>query len=238
MPIAAYLPAYAFDGFPEIALNNLAERGGIIFVAGFGHPPNVDAAKWLIREVMPMVWAEFPDERLTRIGSNLAAEVLALASDRVTVTGYDRSCELQRYYSAARVAVATLIRFGGRNEGQGDEAMVASVCPLSLPRWACKGSMPFWDGMAAADLAADIAGHIADLLYFDQSWLRIAHVQLEFVRDRNSRSTRAPRCCSTSDFFLKADWRLALPQRLHRPSGRCASIIAQFGVAALARVAM
>ncbi len=199
--IAAYLPAYAFDGFPEIALNNLAERGGIIFVAGFGHPPNVDAAKWLIREVMPMVWAEFPDERLTLIGSNPAAEVLALASDRVTVTGYVTDAELQRYYSAARVAVAP-IRFGGGMKGKVIEAMRFGL-PIVTTSVGVQGLDAVRDGMAVADLAADIAGHIADLLKDDQSWLRIAHVQLEFVRTEFSVDALRSALLQHIDFSLK-----------------------------------
>ena len=42
----------------------------ILFVAGFGHPPNVDAAVWLASEIMKLVWEEVPDATLSLVGAN------------------------------------------------------------------------------------------------------------------------------------------------------------------------
>ena len=32
-----------------------------VFVAGFGHPPNVDAAAWFVEEILPLIRAEAPE---------------------------------------------------------------------------------------------------------------------------------------------------------------------------------
>ena len=39
------------------------ERSGVLFVGGFEHPPNIDAAIRLVREVMPAVWRQRPTSR-------------------------------------------------------------------------------------------------------------------------------------------------------------------------------
>ena len=41
------------------------DRAGIIFVGGFAHPPNVDAAIRLVRDIMPTVWRELGDVTVT-----------------------------------------------------------------------------------------------------------------------------------------------------------------------------
>ncbi len=35
----------------------MSERRSIVFVGGFQHPPNVDAARFLVEQVMPLIWA-------------------------------------------------------------------------------------------------------------------------------------------------------------------------------------
>ncbi|MDQ3337466.1 MAG: glycosyltransferase family 4 protein [Myxococcota bacterium] len=59
----------------------------VAFVGGFFWPPNIQGARFLALEVMPLVWVHAPDARLVLCGKNPADEVLALASPRVVVTG-------------------------------------------------------------------------------------------------------------------------------------------------------
>ena len=77
---------YCFAEFPRRAAPPPA-AGGILFVAGFAHPPNVDAATWLVREVLPLIHREMPGVALTLAGSNPTAELLALRGAGVEVTG-------------------------------------------------------------------------------------------------------------------------------------------------------
>src|SRR5690606_5292804 len=49
------MPLYYFDDAPAVPAPR--ERAGLLFVAGFDRPPNVDAACWLVREVLPLVRA-------------------------------------------------------------------------------------------------------------------------------------------------------------------------------------
>lgn len=68
---------YSFERF---AAPRAAPAGSeIIFVAGFGHPPNEDAACWFVAEVLPLVRQQVPEAFLSIIGSNPTAAVRALA---------------------------------------------------------------------------------------------------------------------------------------------------------------
>jgi glycosyltransferase involved in cell wall biosynthesis len=78
----------------------------IVFIGGFAHAPNVDAALWLCREIMPRIRALRPTVRLTIVGSQPPHMVRALAGRDVTVTGTIPSIDL--YLRRATVVLAPL----------------------------------------------------------------------------------------------------------------------------------
>ncbi|MDP5053907.1 MAG: glycosyltransferase, partial [Congregibacter sp.] len=72
------IPLYAMqvDTLPIYAPTAPTE---LLFVGGYNHPPNVDAAVWLVQEILPAVRRAVPDVRLHLVGSNPPTEILALA---------------------------------------------------------------------------------------------------------------------------------------------------------------
>jgi hypothetical protein len=72
---------------------SFAERSGLAFIGGLAHAPNVDAARWLVCEIMPLVWRKAPEVRCLIIGSDLSDELRSeLARPGVDVLGnYGRS---------------------------------------------------------------------------------------------------------------------------------------------------
>ena len=157
---------YAFDFFrSEEAPEG---RSGILFVAGFAHPPNVDAATWLVQEVMPHVWEKHPGVRLSLVGSKPTSEVHALSGERVEVTGYVDDEELSRRYLRARVAVVPL-RYGAGIKGKVVEALQQGL-PLVTTHTGAQGL----DGLAAVACIADepgaFAAGIIRLLEQDGAW--------------------------------------------------------------------
>ncbi|UWX04295.1 glycosyltransferase [Pseudoxanthomonas sp. NC8] len=131
----AALPPYAFDAFNDAAQPQ--GRKGVLFVAGFAHPPNVDAAMWLVDQVMPAIWSRYPDLKLSLVGANPTDQVRGLAGPRVEVTGYVSDEELARHYAEARVAVVPL-RYGAGVKGKVVEAMQSGV-PLVTTRVGAQG---------------------------------------------------------------------------------------------------
>ncbi|MGL5832578.1 MAG: tetratricopeptide repeat protein, partial [Waterburya sp.] len=93
-----------------------AQRQGLLFIGSYNHPPNVDAVRWLCREIMPLVWSQFPELTLTLLGSNVTEEVQALAQDqRIAVPGY--LADVSSYFLAHRLFVAPL-RYGAGMKGK------------------------------------------------------------------------------------------------------------------------
>ena len=92
------------------------QRSGLLFVGGFWHTPNGDAAIWFVEQVWPIVRREAPDQRLSIVGSNPTDEVLALnASPGVDVLGYVP--DLAPLFDRHRLSIAPL-RFGAGMKGK------------------------------------------------------------------------------------------------------------------------
>ena len=95
----------------EMGDEQVREPDTLLFVGNFDHPPNRDAAVWLGREIMPLVWARRPGARLWLVGRNPTTEVQALGGERVTVTGEVPS--VREYLARCSLFVAPLRQGGG-----------------------------------------------------------------------------------------------------------------------------
>lgn len=178
----AILP-YAFDHFNDTATPD--QRSGILFVAGFAHGPNVDAAQWLVESVMPLVWQKHPGVKLSLVGSNPTSAVRDLAADHVEVTGFVTDEELARRYAQARVAVVPL-RFGAGVKGKVVEAMQQGL-PLVTTGIGAQG-LDGLDGVAAVvDDPSSFAAEVIELIENDDRWIKCSHAAAGFVRARFSR---------------------------------------------------
>jgi GT2 family glycosyltransferase/SAM-dependent methyltransferase len=173
------VPAYAYPEPMPQDQAGLAQRRGLIFVAGFGHPPNVDAALWFVREVMPRVRTRIPGVRLDLVGSNPTEDVLGLCGEGVEVTGYVPDDELVERYRKARVAVAPM-RFGGGVKGKVVEAMWHGV-PCVTTSTGAQGLAAARDSLAVADDAEGFAELIVRYLQDDELWMRSSRAEQAFV---------------------------------------------------------
>lgn len=182
---ARAITAYSYEFFRDDA--SPADREGVMFVAGFAHPPNVDAAEWLVREVMPAVWRHAPGVRLSLVGANPTDRVKALAGERVEVTGFVSDAELQRRYLAARVAVVPL-RFGAGVKSKVVEALQLGL-PLVTTQVGAQGLQGLEGISAVADEASGIAAAVLSLLDDDQAWRAASAAGAAFARARFSRTS-------------------------------------------------
>ncbi|WP_376692545.1 glycosyltransferase [Wenzhouxiangella sp. EGI_FJ10409] len=108
-----------------------AERRDLMFVGGFQHPPNLDAAEWLIDEIMPLVRCRIPEAKLHIIGSRMPEGLRERRSEGVVMHGYVE--DLTPYLEGCRLSVAPL-RYGAGVKGKVNQAMswglpvVATAC--------------------------------------------------------------------------------------------------------------
>ena len=111
----------------------LEEDDTIVFTGGFLHAPNVDAARWLVGEIMPRLRTRHPGVRLRVAGSDPRGALRGLGSADVEIVGWvpTLATELAR----AAVVVAPL-RVGGGQRMKVFEALAAGKAVVTTPRGA------------------------------------------------------------------------------------------------------
>ena len=103
----------------------------ILFVGSFGHPPNADAAHWLVESIFPRVRAEVRGARLQLVGHRPSPDIRSLAGDAVEVHG---SVPDVRPYLDAAAVVAAPIRLGGSIRMKVLETLAAGKALVATPR--------------------------------------------------------------------------------------------------------
>jgi len=160
------------------------EMATIAFVGYFKHAPNVDAAHWLVRDILPLVREQIPAARVRLIGRDAPASVAALAENgSVECVGFvpDLAAAL-----AAATVVALPLRSGGGLRGKMLEAWAAARAVVATPV-ACEG-LAARDGehcLTAAD-TAEFAASLVRCLTDPELRCRLAAAGLELVRERYS----------------------------------------------------
>lgn len=154
------------DGFKPFA-----DRDGLLFIGGFAHKPNEDAVLFLYNEIMPLVWQKRPDIKVNIVGSNPPESVLALSSDKFTVTGYVK--DISEYFYNARLFVAPL-RYGAGIKGKIGQSLEYSL-PLVTTAVGAEGFdfSKFTEAMTA-ETAADTAEKIIKLYEDEALWKDIS----------------------------------------------------------------
>jgi O-antigen biosynthesis protein len=186
---AMAVPLYCFHPTESDAGSNLAERQGVLFVAGFGHPPNVDAACWLVEKIMPRVRARLPQVQLSLAGSNPTDEVKALAGDGVEVMGYVDDATLASLYKSTRVVVAPL-RFGAGVKLKVLEAMANGV-PVVTTSTGAQGLPGLDEVVPVSDDPDRMAGALVELLVDDARWAMASRAANTYINQNFSSARMA-----------------------------------------------
>jgi GT2 family glycosyltransferase len=143
-------------------------RADLLFVAGFAHPPNEDAACWLVQQVWPRLRERHPGLRLRLVGSSPTDAVRALAGADIEVTGWVSDTDLAAHYACARVVVVPL-RFGAGMKGKVIEAMHHGVPVVTTPTGA-QGLLAEAALLPVCDAAQAFAEAVSVLLDDDARW--------------------------------------------------------------------
>lgn len=147
---------------PERSDPALEEPGRILFVGNFAHPPNVDAALWLAREVMPSLRAQRSGVRLQLVGPHPPEHVRGAAGPDVHVLG--EVPDIRPYLDAAQVIVAP-VRTGGGMRMKVLHALACGKAVVTTPRGAEGLAIGTQEApVAVAEDADGIASTIAGLL--------------------------------------------------------------------------
>ncbi|WP_229668555.1 glycosyltransferase [Arenimonas soli] len=157
-----------------------AGREGLLFVGGFRHPPNVDAALWLAEDILPRIHARHPGLPLHLVGGDSSPAVKALGQ-RAGIHFHGYVPDLGPLLREVRVSVAPL-RYGAGVKGKVNQALAHGL-PVVATTCAVEG-MHLVDGQDV--LVADDAEAFADAvlrLHDDATlWSRLSEGGLENTR--------------------------------------------------------
>lgn len=160
-----------------------ASRNGLVFVGGFGHPPNEDAVRWLTGDIYPRIRAQRPDMVLHLIGDIPEAVRPQFAAPGIQIHG--RVAELEPWMDDCRIALAPL-RYGAGVKGKVNMAMSHGL-PVVATTLAAEG-MQLADGrdVLLADDADTFAAAVLRLYDDAALWLRLSEGGLANVREHFS----------------------------------------------------
>jgi len=152
------------NGVDTKAIQPLPMHGGppaLLFVGSMFYRPCIDAAVWLVREILPLLRRTHPALEVWLVGKGPTAEVRALAGAGVHVVGEVE--DLQPYYARATLALAPL-RAGGGSRLKILEAMAFGRAVVSTTIGA--EGLDVTDGthIAIADDAEGFAARVDTLL--------------------------------------------------------------------------
>jgi polysaccharide biosynthesis protein PslH len=78
----------------------------IVFIGNMAYPPNIDAALYLAKEIMPLVWKENPQIPLLIAGADPVPAIQQLASPQIMILG--RQDDIRKAYEEAAIFVAPM----------------------------------------------------------------------------------------------------------------------------------
>ena len=153
-------------------------RWGIGFVGSYQHTPNVDAVRYLISDLWPLIRTHVPYCELYLAGSDLPADIRSKLPDGVTYLGY--VSDLDAWFDCIRLTIAPL-RYGAGAKGKVASSLAHGV-PCTATPIAAEG-MRLIDGihLRIAEDAQTFAQAVAELYQEPELWQRYSEAGLSFA---------------------------------------------------------
>lgn len=161
----------------EASQTTYEKRTGLLFVGGT-HPPNVDALRYFIQQILPPLSIEIPGIRLTVAGEVSHHELKGLDLSLVDFTGY--VSDLRPLFEKALVYVAPL-RFGAGIKGKIIEAANYGIPVVTTSVGAEGIGLVDKESIMIADTHTDFALAVSELHSNRQLWESIRDKAREFV---------------------------------------------------------
>ncbi len=158
-----------------------AKRSGLAFIGCYDHAPNVDAARFLVDEVMPLVWAANPAIECLLVGSAMPEAVFHLASDKILKLGHVP--DLAAVFERVRLTVAPL-RYGAGIKGKVLASLAAGV-PCVMSSIAAEGlRLPALLDATVGASAAELAERILRYHENETANRQVAKAGERLIRDQ------------------------------------------------------
>lgn len=159
---------------------DFGKRRDIVFVGGYKHAPNVDAVKYFVSEIMPLLRKRLPSMRFYIVGSKVPAEIQALASEDVVVLGFVE--DLDTLLDRMRVSVAPL-RYGAGIKGKVGSSLAVGLPVVATPLAAEGMALTNGENILVADDPSEFADAVAALYQDEERWSRISNNGIVFAEN-------------------------------------------------------
>nr|WP_051211726.1 glycosyltransferase [Butyrivibrio fibrisolvens] len=178
------ITAYVYSTFRERKNLDFAEKKDILFVGGFGHPPNEDAVYWFATEIWPKV-REKLDISFHIVGSKVTPRIEKLSgSNGIILEGFVSEEKLIELYDSSKLVVVPL-RYGAGVKGKVIEAIYYGT-PIVTTSVGIEG-IPDVEGMIeVADDADEFANKIISLYNDNALLLKTSESYCRYIQDHHS----------------------------------------------------
>lgn len=174
------IPLYIYDQLLSDVNKDFSSRHDILYVGGFGHPPNIDAVLWFAKEIFPLIIAKYPDIKWHIVGGKVPKEIDQLASNNIIIEGFVPDEYLENLYRTCRLAVVPL-RFGAGVKGKVVEAAYFQI-PLVTTSIGAEG-LQIEDGSMLIENDAQKMADLIGCIYHDFNKLKtLSDNGLNFIR--------------------------------------------------------
>jgi len=155
----------------------------LVFAGNMAYPPNVDAAYFLIKEIMPIVWKKYPKSKVLLAGASPDKKVVSLESKMVKVSGW--LDDIRDAYASAKIFIAPM-RIGTGLQNKLLEAMSMRIPSITtkLANDALKAKDN--DQVLIGNNAEELASKIILLLDDPMVYNKIADNGFNFVNTQYS----------------------------------------------------
>ncbi len=175
------IPIFIYDTIPQDINKDFSTRKDLLYVGGFGHPPNIGAVLWFGKEIFPQILKKYPNMKWHVVGGSVPNEVKALASKNIIIEGFQPDEELHKLYRTCRMSVVPLL-VGAGVKGKVVEAAYYQI-PVVTTSIGAEGLSLAEGNMVVEDDAAKMAELICDL-YEDYDRLRqMSDAGKEFIEN-------------------------------------------------------
>jgi len=158
-------------------------RGGLLFIGGFSHFPNVDAMLYFCEKILPLVKIEVPDIKLFIVGSSPPPEIVALESENIVVTGRVPSTE--PWFNSCLISVVPL-RYGSGMKGKVGEALASGIPVVTTSMGAEGIGIVNGEHALIADTPEDFADAVVRLYKDKELWEKLSQNGKKLIKENYS----------------------------------------------------
>ncbi len=160
-----------------------AARRDLCFLGGYRHPPNVDAAMYFVRDILPLLRRRRRGLRVILAGSHMPEEVRALAGPGVEIAGMVP--DLAALFDRCRVFVCPL-RTGAGVKGKVASALAHGIPVVATPVGVEGAGLRDGQELLVADTPAAFADRVLRLYDDAALWNALSAAGQDYVKDKLS----------------------------------------------------